>query len=111
MWYAENRKSEVHQNADDEREEKLSLHPESDFLLRTAPQTQHVRLMRLRRDNPQEIIHAGFDDCKIERENDDQYKGEDAAKNPRGGRQWVACYPRERKRFSKTRDNSFGGSG
>src|SRR3989338_5343630 len=83
MWHTKDHESEEREDAHDNAKQKLSLHPKPYLVLRTAPKTNHVRLMLPGRDDAEKIINSRINHSKIKREYYDQNKRKDTAKDCR----------------------------
>ena len=74
----DDKEPEIYEDADNDREQYLPLHPEPYFLLRALPEIDRVFFVGHRHHHAEEIIHAGILEREVEGEYDDKHEREDA---------------------------------
>ena len=57
--------AEIHKHPHQKTKQKLPLHPQTNFVLRTFPKTEYIVMLFLWDNDAQKIIHARFKYCKI----------------------------------------------
>src|SRR3989338_1083119 len=101
--HPEDRESEVEQDAHDDGQQDLPLHPKPYLPARTFPEIQDIGVMLAGRDQLEEIVHARFYHREVEREDDDENEREHAAEYARDCRECITEHPRRFGRPSHAR--------